>query len=530
MFRPLLLIAMLMLTACESEVGVDHQSGVSSKPTHPADASIEWFDGSIAAAFEAAKSEGKPLFLYWGAVWCPPCQEIKYTVFKSQEFIQLTRLFVPAYLDGDTAEAQAWGEKLGVKGYPTMIVFNPKGEEMTRIPGGIDILRYNTVLELSLNQMRSTASLVQIALEDSTRLSVDEFYQLAYYSWFQDTAALPEDIDKTALFFGLSMSAPEGELSNRFYMNYLLALAENYPSKDAGKDGLHVDLAIAERLETILSSSSLVLASWDSLAYAMEDILALPIIDDARKADLAALWASSVFDLRFDESLSRSEKLAGWLPRLQLATRDDQRLSVDLQKLLRAELKSADEATPDSFERQSVINQIGYIYREAGLVDDAKDLLLAELDKSASPYYFMSSLGSLAEKNEDFDEALGWRKSAYENSVGEATRFQWGANYVLAMIRMAPEDHQVIATRASALLSEFHESGELFAGRNFRILKRLNETLRSWQEEQEPETLAFQPEVERLCDDQKEESLQQKNCLSLLVKGHLLEKKLVQAS
>ena len=146
----------------------------------------------------------------------------------------------------------------------------------------------------------------------------------------------------------------------------------------------------------------------------------------------------------------------------------------------------------------------------------------------------MSSLGSLAEKDGNFDEALDWRKRAYENSVGEATRFQWGANYVLAMIRMAPEDHQEIEVQASVLLSEFHESGELFAGRNFRTLKRLNENLRAWQEsgqqEKEQETLAFESEVEKLCDDQKEESPQQQNCRSLFVEEHLVEEKVVQAS
>jgi len=181
---------------------------------------------------------------------------------------------------------------------------------------------------------------------------------------------------------------------------------------------------------------------------------------------------------------------------------------------------------------------MSHIYREAGLVKDAKDLLLAEFEKSASPYYFMSSLGSLAEKDDNFEEALGWRKRAYENSVGEATRFQWGANYVLAMIRMAPEDHQEIEVQASVLLSEFHQSGELFAGRNFRTLKRLNENLRSWQEsgqesgqqEKEQETLAFESEVEKLCDDQKEESMQQQNCRSLFVEEHLVEEKVVQAS
>ncbi|MBT4380177.1 MAG: thioredoxin fold domain-containing protein [Gammaproteobacteria bacterium] len=528
MFRPLLLIATLVMTACESDTEVDGQADVSAEVSHSADVNIEWFGGSIQAAFDSAESEAKPLFLYWGAVWCPPCQEIKHTVFKSQEFIQLTRLFVPVYLDGDTDEAQAWGEKFGVMGYPTMIVFNPAGEEITRIPGGIDISRYNTVLELSLNQMRSTADLVQVALADSTQLSADEFYQLAYYSWFQDASAVPEGTDKTELFFRLSTSAPEGELSNRFYMNYLLTLTEKDDAEETGQDNL--DPAIAKRLEIILSSSSLTLASWDSLAYYMEEILALPMIDDAHKVSLAELWANSIFDLRFDEALSKAEKLAGWVPKLQLATRGDQPLEEDLQKLLRAELKAADEATPDSFERQSVINQISHIYREAGLVNDAKGLLLAELEKSASPYYFMSGLGSLAEKADNFDEALAWRKRAYENSVGVATRFQWGANYVLAMIRLAPEDHQAIAVQASALLSEFDVPGELFAGRNFRTLKRLNENLRSWRQEQKPETLAFEPEVEKLCADQKEASLQQQNCRSLFVEDHLVEEKVAQAS
>jgi len=536
MLRPLLLIATLVMTACGSDTEVDDQADVSAEVStdvsiggsHSADASIEWFGGSIQAAFDSAESEAKPVFLYWGAVWCPPCQEIKHTVFKSQEFIRLTRLFVPVYLDGDTDEAQAWGEKFGVKGYPTMIVFNSAGEEMTRIPGGIDISRYNTVLELSLNQMRSTADLVQIALADSTRLSADEFYQLAYYSWFQDTSAVPDDTDKAELFLRLSTSAPEGELSNRFYMNYLLALTEKNDLEETGQDKL--DPAIARRLEVILSSTSLTLASWDSLAYYMEEILALPVIDDAHKASLAELWANSIFDLRFDEALSRAEKLAGWVPKLQLATRDDQPLAEDLREMLQAELKAADEATPDSFERQSVINQISHIYREAGLVNDAKGLLLAELEKSASPYYFMSGLGSLAEKDDHFEEALAWRKRAYENSVGVATRFQWGANYVLAMIRMAPEDHQAIAAGAKALLSEFDVSGELFAGRNFRILKRLNDNLRSWREEQKPETLTFEPEVEKLCDDQKEASLQQQNCRSLFVEDPSIEEKVAQAS
>ena len=54
----------------------------------------------------------KPLFLYWGAVWCPPCNQIKKTIFTRREFQEKMKLFLPVYLDGDTKSAQIWGEKL----------------------------------------------------------------------------------------------------------------------------------------------------------------------------------------------------------------------------------------------------------------------------------------------------------------------------------------------------------------------------------------------------------------------------------
>ena len=48
-------------------------------------------------------------------------------------------MFIPVYLDGDDENAQANGERFAVLGYPTMIVFDADGTELTRIPNGIDI-------------------------------------------------------------------------------------------------------------------------------------------------------------------------------------------------------------------------------------------------------------------------------------------------------------------------------------------------------------------------------------------------------
>ncbi|HXU54481.1 MAG TPA: hypothetical protein VN744_03550, partial [Casimicrobiaceae bacterium] len=38
---------------------------------HPGDG-IAWQKGDVDAAFASAMAQNKPVFLYWGAVWCPP--------------------------------------------------------------------------------------------------------------------------------------------------------------------------------------------------------------------------------------------------------------------------------------------------------------------------------------------------------------------------------------------------------------------------------------------------------------------------
>jgi thiol:disulfide interchange protein len=104
----------------------------------------------IHAAFAAAKAANKPVFLYWGAEWCPPCAQIKSTIFNRREFQERSRLFVPVSLDGDTPSAQKQGERFGVVGYPTVILFRPDGTEITRLPGSVGIERYGRSLDVAL--------------------------------------------------------------------------------------------------------------------------------------------------------------------------------------------------------------------------------------------------------------------------------------------------------------------------------------------------------------------------------------------
>lgn len=526
-------VAAVLLAACD--VGTDKEPGQNLSVDQGAEGQkvvnpkIHWFDGSVEEGFALAKETNKPVYLYWGAVWCPPCQEIKHTVFKSKQFIAQTELFVPIYLDGDTDRAQAWGDKFGVKGYPTMIIFNPTGDEVTRIPGGIDISRYNSILELSLNEMRPTSMLVELALSEPESLQESDFVQLAYYSWGQDSGSLPEGTPAT-FFADLADISPDVEASARLYMEYLLRLADEQDEAKTESDLEPEPREVSansrgayDRISSILKSPELVLACWETFGYYAEEIIGLDIFSVDEKEKLKVQWQDQLLVLRTEPSLSTAEQLAGWLPMLNFhfMADSDAPLSEKTIAALKADISKADEKTSNSFARQSVVSQMNYLYQSAKLYDDAKVMLLAELDRSEYPYYFMSSLSSLAEKEDNITEALEWRRKAYEASTGGATRLQWGANYVRTIIRLTPENHELIMATSTALFNDLSSEKEFFAGRNFRILRSLVGKMAEWQEQQDEKALAsvFQSRIQLMCNNQAADTLERDNCESLSQQG-----------
>ena len=356
-------------------------SPTAELPTHPSAvkvADIAWFEGSVEEAFAAAKTLQRPVYLYWGAVWCPPCQEIKNTVFKSKQFVAQTEQFIPVYLDGDTKRAQSWGETFGVKGYPTMIVFNPAGDEITRIPGGIDIDRYNRILALSLDHMRPTAMLVELALSDPHRLQASDYQQLAYYSWGQDHKVLPEG-SSPELFHRLAARVRDAdpEASARLYLQGLVLQSESSMQDDATQTD-------PNQLNQILDSQELVLACWDYLAYWPEEIDRVLNLEGEARSALHSKWQDAVLRAMHHPTLSVAEQLGGWFPYLTFYLEDDEDgkkvLPETVIEAIRTDARSADDQTRNAYARQSVVNMIRHLYSFAKLKVDARQLLLAALD------------------------------------------------------------------------------------------------------------------------------------------------------
>ena len=141
---------------------------------------------------------------------------------------------------------------------------------------------------------------------------------------------------------------------------------------------------------------------------------------------------------------------------------------------------AADREVTDGYERQAVITAAAYILGQAGLWKESDALLKANLAKSHSPYYLMSQLGGNARKLGRNDEALRWYEEAFARSEGPATRLQWGAQYVSALVELAPDDEARLERAVSSIIDEAARDRGAFDGRSARSLARVDKQLTQW--------------------------------------------------
>ena len=484
--RGFALAAVVVLVSACKQPAADSSSAATVGDKANAALSINWQYGQVPEALTRAQDQGKPVLLFWGAQWCPPCMQLKSTVFKQPDFIRKTRQFITVYLDGDSEGAQRWGEHFAIIGYPTLIVLRPDGTELTRISSGMDLAAYPRVLDSATRQTRPTGELLTAALSDPAQLQDDDWTLLAYYGWFQDHGRALGDRALQPVLEQLSTAAPNPALANRF--RFLARIAAVSEGEGALPDSEQA--STADMLAKMLSDRPQLRAAIDELNYfAVRLLLASTEAGSESRKALAQQLDAAMQAASSDAQLSIKDRLYAVRTRIELHKAlngvDADAVPDALKAAARDIVAWAEQAASTPAERQAMANYARYTLESAGLDGDAEQLLLAEIERSENPYYFMPALAGYAQARGEIDQALAWLERAYRESTGPATRAQWGYGYLMGLLEMAPERTEQVEAVALEIIGELRQHPSAYYQRTRMRFERLDVALQAWSNQQE---------------------------------------------
>ena len=463
------------------------------------DTGIQWFKGNTDQAFATARELNKPVFLYWGAKWCPPCNQLKATLFRKPAFVSQTRLFIPVYLDGDTDQAQAQGEKFNVLGYPTIIIFNPQGKEITRIPGGMDLQRYTDVLDLALNDIQPVKQLVDKIIDQDYQPNDKELRLLAYYSWQQDAGQATSGRDKLMLYRRLSKLTPENmpEENSHFNAEYLLELikVEEPLGIEASLDGM-------QRLARILDNPVNTRSNLEFVVYEGKDVISKLTEDSApARKHMADKWEASLNRLADMEKTTAEEKLMLHRGTVEVFKLKEQPIPASLKHQIRYDVNHALTAVDNDYQWIALTYESYSLLHASEQDKEAEELLTKALERDSNSHYWMLILAGMAKDEERKMDAVNLYRQAYEASQGLATRLQWSSYYMDSLTTLQPQDSKRISQLTDELIKTLQQQTAPFHGRNIKVLKRINKSLAEWAKTATQIKLAehFQSTVSTLC-------------------------------
>lgn len=486
----------LAATACERRVPPAPQSeAVAATPeVSPAEAAravanarhadvpgIDWFQGDVPAAFETAKAEDKLVFLYWGAQWCPPCQQLKASVFSRPDFIEKARLFVPVYLDGDNEGAQRWGEEFGVSGYPTVVILTPDRKEITRIAGGMDLTLYAAVLDNALANAKPADTLLASIGKSTTTLREVDCRRLAYNAWKAEAIS---DGEREAIARDLSTAArrcPKSMPVERARLVITAAAITADAQAERAEKPTRTMRTYVRDVQNIIADPAQSVALIDKLALLGADFFAaVDAMGPKFAAQFLEQWNAAMDRVVVAPVLAEGTRLGAVAFKLRAAKAllPGDELPRDLVRESRERVEGALLQRQDPYVRAGIVNSASWIYDELDDLDATYRMLQGELSGPSATYY-MIELGLLDERRGRVSESLDWLERAYREASGTATRFQWGDEYLRGLLRMVPEDTARIREVGLQVLAELDGPDRLHA-RTAKRLEGLERALREW--------------------------------------------------
>jgi thiol:disulfide interchange protein DsbD len=111
--------------------------------------SLDWQYYSNEVYESALKSNNKIIIDFY-ADWCIPCKELDALTFSNEEVIKKTQNFISIKVDMTKTmsdETEIIRNKFNIRGMPTVLIINSKGEEVERITGFVNAEEFLKIIE-----------------------------------------------------------------------------------------------------------------------------------------------------------------------------------------------------------------------------------------------------------------------------------------------------------------------------------------------------------------------------------------------
>jgi thiol-disulfide isomerase/thioredoxin len=463
---------------------------------------IAWFTGGVEAALAESAKTGRPVFLYWGAVWCPPCHQLKATVFSRSDFQQKSRLFIPVYLDGDEPGAQKWAETFGISGYPSVLILNADRGEILRIAGGMDLAQYATVLDAALEDRRPVHDVLAALAKPGARGSADDCRRIAWQAWGLEDASATASRARGRQLVAAGRACARSPADERTRLAILAAA--NLARAAAAKEGA-LPKPLAAQVGAELADEAAAARQLDALRELNASyFLALRDVDAAGAATQLGHYTAAMIAAAGAQGFARADQL-GAITSALLASKalaPDGRPDVRLAALARARIARELAAQDAPYVRSGIVTGAIEVLDALDDHDQAYAIARREIDTATSPHYFMSAVADECESLGRKAEALQWHERAYREARGAATRFQWGSYWLIALMRLTPDDTGRVQEAGLTVLAELDAPDTIYRRSRIR-LERIDTALRDWTQAQparEPVAAALRTRMRSICD------------------------------
>ena len=136
---------------------------------------IQFFKGTFAQALAKAKSEGKPLFVDFYAVWCGPCKKMEKQIFTQPEVGEyFNKHFVAVQLDAEKPENVDAAKTYKVEAFPTLGIFDGEGTALSINVGYMNAQELMAMAKTAVGEVKGFEQLYKEYRQNPNDLTIQQ--------------------------------------------------------------------------------------------------------------------------------------------------------------------------------------------------------------------------------------------------------------------------------------------------------------------------------------------------------------------